>query len=245
MSGTEGESKSQEEKKRRGRLTNAESLGREKSASLVSVEELWAKRKRVGRKEEERGAEEGWAFRSSKKVLRSPGSGSGGDLQESLGRLWVEVREMREENKGGREEAKRQGRELQEELKSLKEDFEKREERWREERAEIRERMRLLEERISLGEKRVEERMKVMEQRVEKFGTDGEVGEGGVRERGRNMLERVERRMEMREREDRRKNVIIKGLNTEGGEIRREVEQLLDGIGGKVEIEGVKIIVGG
>jgi len=136
MSGREGVDKPQEKRKRRGRLTNAERLGRERSASLVSMEELWAKRKREGKEDEEGEIEEGWAFRSSKKVLRSPGSG--GDVQESLSKLWTEIREMREESRGGREEARRQGRELQEELKSLKEDLERREERWKEEREEIR-----------------------------------------------------------------------------------------------------------
>jgi len=32
------------------------------------------------------------------------------------------------------------------------------------------------------------------------------------------MLEKLEKRIEMRERENRRKNVIIKEINTEGGE---------------------------
>jgi len=243
MSGTEGEGKAQEERKRRGRLTNAERLGREGSPSLVSIEELLSKRKREEGQEEEEEAEEKWAFRDSKKMQRSPGRGE--DIQRSLGRLWNEIREMREESRGGREDARRQGRELQEELKNLKEDLERREERWREERAEIRGRMRALEERIGQGEKRVEEKIKVMEQRVEGLRITGVTGGSGNGEGGRNTLERLEKRLEMREREDRRKNIIIKGMNTEGGEMRKEVEELLGEIGAKVEIEGVRLIGGG
>jgi len=107
------------------------------------------------------------------------------------------------------------------------------------------ERMRALEDRINQGEKRTEEKLRVMEQSVEGLRREEEMGGSGVRERSWYMLERMERKMEMREREDRRRNIVIKGLNTEKGEPKGKVEELLRGIGAMVEIEDVKVIGGG
>ena len=52
----------------------------------------------------------------------------------------------------------------------------------------------------------------------------------------------MERKMEMKEREERRKNVIIKDLRVEAGRRREAVEELLEGIGAKVEIQEVRRI---
>jgi len=116
----------------------------------------------------------------------------------------------------------------------------KREKRWKEEKAEINGKIASLEKRINQGEKKVEE-MKIMEQRMKKLKVDGKADGRGNMEGGWYMLEKLERRIEMREREDRRKNIIIKGMNI-GGKIRREMEELFVTIGAKVEIESVRKI---
>lgn len=67
-------------------------------------------------------------------------------------------------------------------------------------------------------------------------------GEGTDTEEMRNKLGRIERRIERQEREERRKNIIIKGLKVKNGKRREAIEEVLNKIGTKVEIREIRKI---
>ncbi|KAL6416393.1 hypothetical protein ACFW04_011573 [Cataglyphis niger] len=100
-------------------------------------------------------------------------------------------------------------------------------------------------------EGRVNRRIKGLEEKMERLG-NGDTGkrEGNMvngregSEAIRNKLNEMENRMERREREERRRNVLIKGVEVKEGKRRVAVEELFDSIGIKAEIEEVRKIGG-
>ncbi|KAL6421075.1 hypothetical protein ACFW04_013599 [Cataglyphis niger] len=94
--------------------------------------------------------------------------------------------------------------------------------------------------------------VKELEEKMERLG-NGDIGEreeNRVVNRGeskaiRNRLKEMENRMERREREERRRNVLIKGVEVKKGRRRVAVEELFDNIGVKAEIEEMRKIGGG
>lgn len=58
--------------------------------------------------------------------------------------------------------------------------------------------------------------------------------------RVKNRLIEIERKMEMREKEERRKNIIIKGVEVKNGRRREAVKEVLKRIGVKADMEEVK-----
>ncbi|KAL6417641.1 hypothetical protein ACFW04_012599 [Cataglyphis niger] len=100
-------------------------------------------------------------------------------------------------------------------------------------------------------EGRVNRRIKGLEEKMERLG-NGDTGkrEGNMvngregSEAIRNKLNEIENRMERREREERRRNVLIKGVEVKEGRRRVAVEELFDSIGIKAEIEEVRKIGG-
>ncbi|KAL6417092.1 hypothetical protein ACFW04_012988 [Cataglyphis niger] len=100
-------------------------------------------------------------------------------------------------------------------------------------------------------EGRVNKRIKGLEEKMERLG-NGDTGkrEGNMvngregSEAIRNKLNEMENRMERREREERRKNVLIKRVEVKEGRRRVAVEELFDSIGIKAEIEEVRKIGG-
>ncbi|KAL6419615.1 hypothetical protein ACFW04_013703 [Cataglyphis niger] len=77
---------------------------------------------------------------------------------------------------------------------------------------------------------------------VRERGIRWSMGEGS--EAMGNRLNEMENRMERREREERRRNVLIKGMEIKEGRRRGAVEELFDSIGIKAEIEEVRKIGG-
>lgn len=79
--------------------------------------------------------------------------------------------------------------------------------------------------------------------RVERGEKRGENGEGKGAQKGTmERLRVIERKMEWRERKERKKNVIMKGVEVKEGKRREAVERVLDFIGARVDVEEVKKI---
>ena len=241
----------EEEAKKKGRKTNAERLARERSMSAGSIgeiTELW-KRKRENEEQshgEERGIE---AFQKSRNVGRSPEEKrEGGDIE----RL---IMEMRAEMRNDLKEVKDQGREAREERAVIRMKMEEWEEKWRREKKEWADRLERVEKRLEEVEreeekiKEMEERLKNLEMRRKKDDGVGEgrrgegEGKGTGREEWVTRVQGVERKLEMKEREERRKNIIIKGVGREGTAMRR-AREVLDIVGIQGKIKGVRDLGG-
>jgi len=172
--------------------------------------------------------EEEWAFRSGKKVQKSPQkvimmeSGKWGErigwngIKEDWKKEMKEVlREVKDELMV---ELKGQGRKIREELEKLKEQLREKEEK----------------EKINL-----DGRIGELERRMDelKVGDDRKIRKGeGIGKEMEIRIKEMERRLERKEREERRKNVIIKGIK--GGKGRNEIEKEVEGLLRDVEIEG-------
>ncbi|XP_036147203.1 histone-lysine N-methyltransferase, H3 lysine-79 specific-like [Monomorium pharaonis] len=165
------------------------------------------------------------SMRGSKRLARSPAGEDGEEWDRKL-RDWKEEivsslkivkLEMKEELKEIMEE---QGRKMREEINALKKeinDFKEREYRWERERKEL---------------VVVQEELKRKIEKIE-VGGDNAVGKK-VRE--------IERRLEMKEREDRRKNLLIKGVEVKEGNRKEAVEKVFREIGAEVTVKGVRRI---
>jgi len=239
--------------------TRAEVLKeRARCASVGSMEEFLRKRRR---EEEREGAEgeEGEAVNKSKKEQRSSNrkrqceaGGEKTDRVEERREGWRERGEAEEGVMGWREEMmgmmkkmmegmegikelKEQGNCMKEEIEGLRRDMREKEERWRKEREELRESIRGL-----------EQRMKVME--LEMGKGRGQEGMEVVGKKGEEVAERVkeiEWRLERKERQERRKNIIIRGLEVKEGKRREKVEEVMERIGARVKVEEVRKLGGG
>lgn len=213
-------------------------LGRERRGSMGDIEEHF-KRKRNEEEED--------IFKKSRKVGRSPtGKEEGGLMKE----MFRELREeLREGLKGVREEirevAEGQKDAMRKEVEKMKDDLKVREEKWNREREEMRGRIQELE--------RVVEGMKLEK---EKGGGEGQSGEGGGggQERGNervekvweDRMERLERRYELKEREERKRNFVLKGLGEGVGDLKVGVEEVMKRLGVEVKAEEIrKIELGG
>ncbi|XP_011859447.1 PREDICTED: golgin subfamily A member 6-like protein 22, partial [Vollenhovia emeryi] len=150
-----------------------------------------------------------------------------GELREGLkqddNRLRDEVGEVMRE----------QGRMLWEEIEKMREGNRRREEEWKKEKGKLEERVKELER-------------KVVEREGEKG--DGEMkgekkgeGGGGLEER----VKWMEGMMERKERENRRRNVVIRGLEVKEGKRREEVEKIIQKIKTEVEIEEMRKVGSG
>ncbi|XP_011871904.1 PREDICTED: golgin subfamily A member 6-like protein 2 [Vollenhovia emeryi] len=190
--------------------------GRGRIGSIGVVEEL-AKRKR-----EE--LENSWEqiFQKSSKTERSSPRKKGTDttLEEVRDALLDIKREVRD-----------QGKRLGQELEDLKREF-------REQMKEGREEREVLRAEIEKIEKRVIE--------LEKSGGNGKSSEKKGGKEGdeilKNRLKSIERKLELKEREKRRRNIIVRGLKVEGENRREKVEELMREIGVEVDILETKKI---
>lgn len=85
-----------------------------------------------------------------------------------------------------------------------------------------------------------------MEERVRKLEKEGECGiKGGEREGMERMVERTrdrERKMERREREERKNNILVRGLKVGKRNIRAGIEKVIKDIGVEVSIVGMRQI---
>ncbi|KAL6416457.1 hypothetical protein ACFW04_011849 [Cataglyphis niger] len=142
-----------------------------------------------------------------------------------------EIRKMKEEIK---EKIREQEVRISEEIEKVRKELRESEKKWKEEREELKNHIKELEGKIEKIENR-------------------NIGEGegnraisrGVSEVIGNRLKEMESRMERREREERRRNVLIKGVVVKEGRRRAAVEELFGSIGVKAEIKEVRKICGG
>ncbi|KYN18103.1 hypothetical protein ALC57_09611 [Trachymyrmex cornetzi] len=170
------------------------------------------KREGAGRREAEEGNMEE-AFRSSKKTLRSPVKmGEEGEMKKLL-------REMRGMRKEIREVVEGQKEMMRKEVERIKEELREREEKWQREKGEMMERLKVLEGEL----------WKMTIGAGEREGEEVKKGEGEKIWLER--IRRLERKSEWREREERKRNIVVKGVKV-GGE--REIERKLKEILGNI-----------
>lgn len=159
-------------------------------------------------------------FRNSKKTVRSPAwTGGEGKEEEDLRKM----KEMKEDFKRLLEEVKEgfreQGRRMREEMEGLREEYREQVRKWNVEREEV------------------ENRLEKLEVEREKNRVGGK-REEGVEER----LREIERKVERKDREEKKRNIMIRGLEIKEEGRRRGVERLLEEIGAKVEVAEVRRI---
>ncbi|EFN77435.1 hypothetical protein EAI_11094 [Harpegnathos saltator] len=149
--------------------------------------------------------------------------GSGGKEKYWGYRMMEELKEMKgglKEMKGAMmEEVRKQGKEMKKELEELRKQIEEREREGRREREGMRETI-----------ERLEEEMR---------GKRGEIGEGNNEDISERMRG-VERKLEMREREERRRNVVIGGLRGREIEAREKMREIFKEVGIVAEIEEIE-----
>jgi len=196
-----------------------ERSGSESSASSLDV---WMKRKRDGD-----GGKEGEGerlFAKSRKTVRSPGEREGkreegckgGRVEEGKGGIWEELEKAREEMRIYMEKVKKMEKEMEE---------------WRRREEMLRMEGERMKERMSELEKRIEEK-KLRESKINE-----EKNEAEIESKWEGRLRVLEKSMEGKEREDRRRrNIIIKGVPREKDDWRWGVEKLLKEIGAEVKI---------
>ncbi|EZA50333.1 hypothetical protein X777_11277 [Ooceraea biroi] len=180
-------------------------------------------------------------FRDSKKTQRSPGGKAKegeadrrdiGDMRgwdEKMKEMISELREvlredirrMEEEVKG---EIRAQGKQMREEVEDLRREMKEQEELGRKERQEINNRL-----------EKVEKEMKELKEEKRKEREEGKVVRGMKRD---NLIENVIDR----EREERRKNVVIRGVEVKEGKRVEAVKEVLEKIGARGEIRKCKKI---
>lgn len=215
-------------------------LGRERSDSVGDSVEERVKRKRelLGRDSGE--GEKGLAdiFKRSKKIMRSP-ERKEERMEEEGDNLLREIREelgigLRKLSKEIKEVARDQKEMMREEIERMKEELNRREDSWQKERREIREEVKKLKQ--ELEELRKEKSKAVEGKGKEIVGVTSEVEE---------RIGRMERLWEGREREERKKNVVVKGLKEKGEKMINEIEYILKGIEAEVKVEDVRIVEAG
>ncbi|XP_053985486.1 uncharacterized protein LOC128879936 [Hylaeus volcanicus] len=216
-----------EEAKRRGRPTKAEAWGRERTGSLGNIEDLLNRGKRKEREGEEemeaREVEE--IFKRSKKVERTPeklGIGKA-ELEQMLRGLMEGMRK----NIG--EDLKKVGKGVEEGREEMLRQLSEMKESWERERAELRGKIEMLEKKV--------QRLELKEKKEE----GGETGEEERRELSKKVRELVIR-INKKEREGRRRNLIIKGVKVEGKGKEEVVEEIWGRIGVKEKVEEVRRI---
>ncbi|XP_053989896.1 uncharacterized protein LOC128882336 [Hylaeus volcanicus] len=216
-----------EEAKRRGRPTKAEAWCRERTGSLGNIEDLLkrGKRKEWGGEEEMEVREVEEIFKRSKKVERTPeklGIGKA-ELEQMLRGLMEGMR------KDIGEDLKKIGKGVEEGREEMLRQLSEMKESWERERAELRGKIEMLEKKV--------ERLKLKEKKEE----GGETGEEERRELSKKVRELVTR-IDKKEREGRRRNLIIKDVKVEGKGKEEVVEEIWGRIGVKEKIEEVRRI---
>jgi len=230
------------------KYTRSMNLGRERSDSVGEGVLDGGKRKRemLGKESPEEGrvAE---IFKRSHKTSRSPGGGKEGqEVREMLKEMRNEINKGLE---GVRKEIKREAEGQKEvmrmEVEKMKEELRAREERWNKEREELKRRIERVEQEI--------EGLRIGRKEGEKSDEEAAGGKGRGRSGGREVdewkekVKQLERRWEMKERGDRRRNLIVKGMKGGEGSMKERVEEIIKGLGVRVEgkVEEVRRIDGG
>ncbi|XP_053990543.1 golgin subfamily A member 6-like protein 1 [Hylaeus volcanicus] len=135
-----------------------------------------------------------------------------------------EVREMGETSEGTTRGQMGDIKELIEgSIWELREEMRRRDEEWRAEKEELREKIEELEERVR-----------------EIGGRDRREGRGEEEREWKEKLKELERRVEMADRAERRRNIIIRGIRTDRGKEKEAVKEVLKRIGVEVEVESAR-----
>lgn len=121
---------------------------------------------------------------------------------------------------------------MREEINGLRKEIKDQERSWREEKEKIRECMKRLEKRIEELEVARRDGKGFKERRIE------------CREGIEDRIKEVKRRLEFQEREKRRRNILIKGIEVKEGKRREAIEGILRVMEAKVDIAGYKRIEG-
>jgi len=185
-------------------------------------------------------------FKKSIRTLRS--SPRGDDREEEMVGMFKEwkeeiKREMRERMRGLKEElrkiAEEQKEDLKREMEGVREELAVMDERWRREREEMRVRMEKMERELEGLKGKAGRGKEDNEERAEREETRGKNEEWRIR------IKALERKWERKERDDRRKNILIKGLKVGEEELKKRVEKILEGVRGDIKVEEVKNIQAG
>ncbi|XP_036144955.1 golgin subfamily A member 6-like protein 6 [Monomorium pharaonis] len=208
----------------------AEGVRRERSDSVGSAssteDQLKRKRELLGRDSLERDRGLADIFKRSKKVMRSSEGKEGGSVEEEvwktmLKEIRVELGEgLRQLSKEIKEVADNQKEIIKMEIEELKEELKRREECWQKERRELREELKKLER----AEEMKKERRNVEEGEEKQKETKGATV---MEER----VKQMEKLWEGREREERRRNIVIKGLKEKGEDRSGEIKEIMKEIG--------------
>ncbi|KMQ84726.1 hypothetical protein RF55_17243 [Lasius niger] len=121
---------------------------------------------------------------------------------------------------------KGQGRGIREKFENLKSQMREKEEVWEREREEMRGKVEEL-------ERKLEEVKLEMRENVEVRGGKGEWDK---------RMKEVERKLEMKEREERRKNIVLRGIKGGGEVMENEVEGIMKEVGVVTDLKGIKRI---
>lgn len=217
--------------------------GRSDSIGDSAVENAKRKREMLGRDSLDNETGLADIFKRSNKLVRSPGGNE--EDRKMLSEMREEIGEgMKCLSREIREVARDQKEMVRLEIEKMREEMRIREEGWRKEREEMREKMERLEIEIEKLKSGIVREGKDKERR----GGKSEVikrGEGEVKEWGER-IENLERKYELKERGDRKRNILIRGLR-EGGEEgrRKEIKGIMEKIGVEVRLEEIRKVEAG
>lgn len=212
-------------KKKVGRPRKIEELTKERRNSMRCIEEF-LKRKREGGSEEDKEGEERGLRRSKKKTEMLYGE-IGGVEREELKKMMEEMGERIAEK-------------VSEEMRKLKMEIWKKEGEWREERREMKKKIEGLEKRLGDLEARMEEKGK----KEESVREGEEEGNKGINETIMGKMKDIGKKLEWKEREERRNNIVIRRLEGGKEDIKERVEKIMKEIGVKTEIEWIRKLKG-
>lgn len=211
--------------KEKGKEINAleKIKARERGGSYGSLETLWSKKRGADELnvESEPKDLDSDAFKKSRKTERSPI----GKREEATLKLEKMMGDLIEEsrNRWGRLEESLEG--IRKELDEMR----KREKRWEEEKREIKERLDSLEKKWEKGEKKeikdIKENMNGVYDRLEKVERERGEGKEGLKGNLEEILKNIKTYLERKDREVRKRNVVIRGLDCKEAE-EKELERL-------------------
>lgn len=209
-------------------------VSRERNDSMGESSEEQAKRKRevLGN-----AVDEAEIFKRSRKVRRSPiGKGRNEELKEELKEGLKEVKQEIREVADGQKETMRI------EIEKIKEDLKMREERWNKEREELKERI----ERMKQGLEGLKIGRKEEGGGNKRKGKKGRCRKkDGGEEEWRERVRKLERRYEQKERGERKRTILLKGLKKGEGGLKENVEEVMKRIGVEVKVEEIRKIEAG
>jgi len=216
--------------------------GRSESEGDDAGEQMKRKREMLGRDSLEGELKLADIFKKSNRTARSPLRKEGdGDWKEMFKEMREEIREgLKGVRQDIREVAETQKEAMRKEMERIKEELRKREEVWNKEKKELKERIERMEQELK--------GFKMGEEKRERDGEEEEKREGGRRRIGgeeenwRERVRKLERRCEIRERGERKRNLLIRGLKEGKEGMREEVERVMKRIGVEVKVKEIRRI---